>query len=245
MPAPPAQPRRTVAVILLDGIVAVTGAARRVVAGRLGGSRLVPAALAASFGLLAATAFAILMVPGTPERPGPVAVRPTTDVGVTGTPATGTPDERSGGSPPAPRASVRSATRIGPPAAAPPPVSASPGTTATPPSPPGLRAHFAVEENALFGYGAAVTISNPGSGAVRRDWALAVVLPRESLRVTSVSGARASQDGATWTFRPDGSSGTVPGRGSVRVTFRVSGAAINSLPTACTIDGTACTGLRD
>ncbi|MGY0005495.1 cellulose binding domain-containing protein, partial [Micromonospora sp. I033] len=101
---------------------------------------------------------------------------------------------------------------------------------------------FAVEESALLSYGAAVTISNPGPAAAA-DWTLVVVLPRESLQVTSVTGARTSRDGARWTFVPDGDTGRVPGGGTARVTFRVNGAAISATPTACTIDGVACTGL--
>ncbi|MCW3841895.1 cellulose binding domain-containing protein [Micromonospora yasonensis] len=217
------------------------GTARRVV-DRAGAARLAPMAVAATLGVLSATAYAIGMVPDSPERPAPVAVRP--DVTATGTTASGAPEEQPDESVLAPRASVRSATRVAPAGPAPPSVSASPPATTTPSRPPELRARFAVETSALLSYGAAVTISNPGSDRVP-DWALVIVLPRESLRVTSVSGARASQDGPTWTFLPDGSSGTVPGRGSVRVTFRVSGPAINATPTACTIDGAACTGLPD
>ncbi|WP_255544933.1 cellulose binding domain-containing protein [Micromonospora parastrephiae] len=96
----------------------------------------------------------------------------------------------------------------------------------------------------MLSYGASVTITNPGQVPVPQ-WTLAVTLPRESLRVSQVEGARAVQDGAVWTFVPDGSAGQVPGGASVRVTFRVNGAPVGAAPTACTIDGTTCTGMPD
>ncbi|WP_433120472.1 cellulose binding domain-containing protein [Micromonospora sp. CA-246542] len=89
-----------------------------------------------------------------------------------------------------------------------------------------------------------MTISNPGPVPATR-WTLTITLPRESLRVSAVEGARATQDGAVWTFVPDGSVGQVPGSGSTRVTFRVNGAVVGATPTACTIDGIACGGLSN
>jgi hypothetical protein len=76
-------------------------------------------------------------------------------------------------------------------------------------------------------------------------WLLTVTLPRSTLRVAKVTGATARQDGATWTFTPDGSTAKVPPGGSVNVSFEVQGATlIAASPTACTIDGRACEGLR-
>ncbi|MCW3816260.1 cellulose binding domain-containing protein [Micromonospora sp. DR5-3] len=244
MPAPPSQPRRTVAIILLDGIVAAARTARRALAGRGGGSRLAQVAILASLGVLLATAYSVVTVLRTPERLTPVAVEPPPDLAVADAPATGTPGEQPEPTSATPRASAH-ATTTAPPAAPPvgrPSGSAPSATSAAPPTPVALRADFAVENTALLSYGAAVTITNPGvAGAT--DWQLVIVLPRESLEVSSVTGARASRDGATWTFVPEGSAGAVPGRGAARVTFRVNGAAISATPRSCTIDGVACTGL--
>lgn len=87
-----------------------------------------------------------------------------------------------------------------------------------------------------------MTITNPGSVPVPQ-WTLTVTLPRESLRVSAVEGARVSRSGAVWTFVPDGSAGQVPGSASVTVTFRVNGSPAGAAPEACAVDGAACTGL--
>ncbi|MEU1685497.1 cellulose binding domain-containing protein [Micromonospora sp. NPDC005707] len=246
MPAPPSPPRRTLPIILLDGLVAAVGAVRRAVVGRRDGSRLAYVAIAASLGVLLATAYSIVTVLRTPERLTPVAVGPAGSVPATDPVATGTPEEQPEPSDATARTATPPVTTAAPGAPAPPAAlpstGASTATTPAPPPPVPLGAAFAVEENALLSYGAAVTIGNPGP-APAPAWTLVVVLPRESLRVTSVTGARASRDGATWTFVPEGDAGRVPGHGTVRVTFRVSGAAISATPTACTIDGAACTGL--
>ncbi|WNM41319.1 cellulose binding domain-containing protein [Micromonospora halotolerans] len=248
MPAPPSPPRRTLPLILLDGLVAAVGAVRRAVVGRRDGSRLAFVAIAASLGVLLATAYSIVAVLRTPERLSPVAVGPAGTVPATGPVATETPEERPESSDATPRTSTPPVTMGAPGAPVPPAARSStgarPATTPSPPPPVPLGAAFAVEDNALLSYGAAVTIDNPGT-APAPTWTLVVVLPRESLRVTSVTGARASRDGATWTFVPEGDTGRVPGGGTVRVTFRVNGAATSATPTACTIDGAACTGLRD
>ncbi|WP_436534947.1 cellulose binding domain-containing protein [Actinoplanes sp. HUAS TT8] len=92
----------------------------------------------------------------------------------------------------------------------------------------------------LLGYKMTVTIANPGATA-KDGWALAVTLPRSTLRVTSVTGATATQDGSTWTFAPDATTGQVAAGGSVVVTFGVSGATlIDAAPQSCTIDGNPC-----
>ncbi|MET7971375.1 cellulose binding domain-containing protein [Micromonospora sp. NPDC005305] len=248
MPAPPSPPRRTLPIIVLDGLVAAVGAVRRAVVGRRDGSRLAYVAIAASLGVLLATAYSIVTVLSTPERLTPVAVGPAGSGPATGPVATATPGGQPEPSDATPRTStppVSTAAPVAPvPPAALPSTGAPPATTPAPPPSVPLGAAFAVEENALLSYGAAVTIDNPGP-APAPTWTLVVVLPRESLRVTSVTGARASRDGATWTFVPEGDAGRVPDHGTVRVTFRVDGAAISATPTACTIDGAACTGLPD
>lgn len=228
------------AIIILDWLVARAGSVARVLGGR-DGSRAGWLAAVASLGVLAATTASVVLVLRTPERLAPVALDPPPDLAIVETPA-GTPGRgaRPAASSPAP---APSGSRT--PAPARP--SAAPGTTpptVTPAAPAPLTAAFAVTDTALLSYGATVTIGNPGRGAVA-SWMLVVTLPAESLEVTSVDGARASRDGSTWTFVPDGPTGGVPGGGSHRVSFRVDGSSISSLPTACTIDGVACTGLRE
>ncbi|MBM0227411.1 MULTISPECIES: cellulose binding domain-containing protein [Micromonospora] len=230
-------------IVVLDQIVAVAGSVRRALAGAGGGSRLTRAAVIASLAVLVATAVPVVLVLRTPERLTPVVLDPPPDGDLPTIPEFGTRSMEARPAASSPPAAARTTTEAPPagPAAATTGGAPSPAATGST-SPAALRAAFAVEERALLSYGAGVTISNAGPTAVT-GWTLVVTLPRESLEVTSVTGARATRAGATWTFVPDGSTGEVPGAGSVRVTFRVSGAPVNSTPTACTIDGAACSGL--
>ncbi|MBQ0978461.1 cellulose binding domain-containing protein [Micromonospora sp. M61] len=244
MPATPPQPRRTVAIILLDRIVAFGTTARRVLTGRDDVSRATWVAVIAAFGVLVATAVSVIGLLRTPEKLTPVTLDAPPSVEQVGTPPTGTPRVRA-----RPAASSPAAPAPPPPASATAvPTTAGASTRPTPtgatasPTPTPLNADFAIADNALLSYGAAVTISNPGSVPVPQ-WTLTVTLPRESLRVSAVEGARVSRDGAVWTFVPDGSAGQVPGSTSVRVTFRVNGSPAGAAPEACAIDGAACTGL--
>ncbi|QGN45573.1 cellulose binding domain-containing protein [Micromonospora sp. WMMD558] len=230
------------AIIILDWLMATAGSVARALGGR-DGSRAGWVAVGAALGVMAATVVSVVLVLRAPERLAPVALDPPPDVTVVEPPPAGTPGRRA--SP----ASTRPAPTWSGPSRTPPP--ASPSATpapssapAAPPAPVALTAAFAVTDTALLSYRAAVTIGNPGSGPVP-GWTLVITLPEESLHVTAVEGARASRDGANWTFVPDGPGGQVPGQGSLRVSFRVSGSSVSSLPTACTIDGAACTGLSD
>ncbi|MGC5287493.1 hypothetical protein [Micromonospora sp. DT231] len=244
MPATPPQPRRTVAIILLDRIVAFATAARRVLTGRDDASRVIWVAVVAVLGVLVTTAVLVAGVLRTPGKLAPVTLDPPLSVDQAGTPPAGTPQARA-------RPAATS-----PAAAAPPPsasVTAGPptvGVTTRPvptgstgaPTPAARTAAFAIEDTALLSYGAAVTITNPGP-APAAQWTLVLTFPRESLRVSAVEGARASRDGAVWTFVPDGSTGPALGNASVRVAFRVNGTPAGAAPDACAIDGAACTGL--
>ncbi|MFC4022060.1 cellulose binding domain-containing protein [Micromonospora sp. GCM10011542] len=247
MPATPPQPRRTVPIIVLDRIVSIARAVRRALPGRGRGSWATWVALVAALGVLVATAVSVIGVLRTPEAPAPLTLNTPPPVDEVGTPPVGT---SRGQAQPAATAPTTSAP---PPAAtttaAAPTVGSSSGVPSPTaptiaPTPAALRADFAVAERALFSYRAAVTISNAGQVPVPL-WKLVITLPRESLSVESVDGAQASRDGAVWTFVPDGSTGQVPGSGSVQVTFRVNGTAVGSAPTGCSIDGAACTGLDD
>ncbi|MET8091926.1 cellulose binding domain-containing protein [Micromonospora sp. NPDC005220] len=243
MPATPPQPRRTVAIILLDRVVALATATRRVLTGREDVSRATWVALIAALGVLIATVVSVVGVLRTPEKLTPVTLDPPPSVEQVGESPSGTPRAQA-------RPAVTSPAVPAPPpatASSVPPAAAS-STRPTPtgasaePTPAALGADFAITDNALLSYGATVTINNPGSVPAPR-WTLVVTLPRESLGISDVEGAQASRDGAVWTFVPDGTTGQVPGSASVRVAFRVNGSLTGSAPKACTIDGAACAGL--
>ncbi|MGN9809392.1 cellulose binding domain-containing protein [Micromonospora sp. BQ11] len=232
---------------MLDGIVAIARTVRRALPGRGRGSWATWLALIAATGVLVAAAFFVIGTLRTSEGRAPVTLATPTPVDEVGTPSVGASRGQA-------RPAATAPTTIAPAPAAPAttpspttePSAFAPSTVAPSPAapPPALSADLAIGERTLLSYGAAVTISNPGQLPVSR-WTLVITLPRESLSVSSVDGAQASRDGAVWTFVPDGTAGPVPGGGSVRVTFRVNGAAVGSDPTACSIDGTACTGPAD
>lgn len=244
MPATPPQPRRTVAIILLDKVVALVTAARRVLTGREDVSRATWLAVIAALGVLVATAVSVVGVLRTPEKLTPVTLDPPPSVQQVGAAPSDTP-----------RAQARPAL-TSPAVPTPPPTSASPArptAASTRPTPTGatteptaaaLSADFAITDNALLSYGATVTISNPRAVAAPQ-WTLVLTLPRASLTISGVEGAQASHDGAVWTFVPDGDTAAVPGSASIQVTFRVNGSLTGSAPEACTIDGVACAGLSD
>jgi hypothetical protein len=124
------------------------------------------------------------------------------------------------------------------------------GTTGPVRNAPGLRAEPLQARygkvggsESLASYRATVTVSNPGQVAVT-GWTLTVTLPRETLTVSDVVGATVTRSAATWTFTPTAATTSVSAGGSVPVTFQVNGAAVfDATPTACAIDGRACTGL--
>lgn len=244
MPATPPQPQRTVAIILLDRIVAAAAAVRRVVTGRGDVSRATWIAVLAALGVVVATVISIIGVVRTPEQLAPVTLDPPPSVDQLGTPTAGTPRGQAKPAASSPPTSAPPSVNAAPPPVEPPTSAPAVTPSSASPTPAALGADFAIEDQALLSYGAAVTVSNPRPAPVTQ-WTLAITLPRESLRVSAVQGARATQDGAVWTFVPDGSVGQVPGSASVRVTFRVNGAAVGATPTACTIDGVACGGLPD
>ncbi|WCN79323.1 cellulose binding domain-containing protein [Micromonospora sp. LH3U1] len=232
------------AIILLDRIVAFGTAARRVITGRDDVSRATWVAVIAALGVLVATAVSVVGVLRTPEKLTPVTLDPPSSVEQVGTPPAGSPRAQAQPavtSPAVPAPPPAASTTSVPPTAVasvrPTPTGSTASTT-----PVALNADFAIADNALLSYGAAVTISNPGAVSVPQ-WTLVVTLSRESLGVSAVEGARASRDGAVWTFVPDGSAAQVPANASIRVTFRVNGSLAGAAPKACTIDGAACTGL--
>jgi hypothetical protein len=120
------------------------------------------------------------------------------------------------------------------------PVRNAPGAQAQP-----LQARYdkVGGSESLASYRATVTVTNPGQVPVT-GWSVTLTLPRETLTVSNASGATATRNAATWTFTPTAATGSVPAGASVTVTFQVNGAAVfDATPTACSIDGRACTGL--
>jgi hypothetical protein len=88
-----------------------------------------------------------------------------------------------------------------------------------------------------------VTITNPGRAPIA-GWVLVMKLPATALTVSEVSGATVHRSGTTWTFTPTSDTRTVPAGGSVRVHYLVRDTPLLSGgPTACTIDGSRCSGL--
>ncbi|MCG5449355.1 MULTISPECIES: cellulose binding domain-containing protein [Micromonospora] len=245
MPATPPQPRRTVAIILLDRVVALVRATRRVLTGREDVSRATWVAVVAALGVLIATAVSIVGVLRTPEKMTPVTLDPPPSVEQVGASPSATPraQARPALTSPAVTAAPSASASSVPPAVTSSTRPTPTGATAEP-TPEALGAAFAITDNALLSYGATVTISNPGA-VPAPGWTLVVTLPRESLGVSGVEGAQVSRDGAVWTFVPDPNTGQVPGNASVPVTFRVNGSLTGSAPKACTIDGVACSGLSN
>ena len=91
----------------------------------------------------------------------------------------------------------------------------------------------------LGGYRGEMRLTNPGVEPVRA-WTVTLTLPLLGLVVQDVHGARSEQSGRTVTFTPVAPTGTVAGHASVSFDFAVDGVGA---PTACTVDGRACTGI--
>jgi hypothetical protein len=257
MPDAPRRERRSPMVMLLDfamrlALAAQTGPepklvpagrARRVGVGWLvAGAVLAVAGTGVIVGALVTGRFDLASLPphaaarqpaaAPAPAPAPESVTPTT----TGPAPTGT---TSGPPSPSGAASASTPPGGGTAAPAPPPVS--------PAAPAPLTAVYAYTSGGtgLLGYAADVSVANPGRAA-RDGWQLTVTLPRPSLRIADVTGAAATQDGATWTFEPDATTRTVPAGGSVRITFEVRGATLlAAAPEDCRIDGRPCAGLDD
>ena len=142
MPATPPRPRRTVAVIVLDRIVAVARAVRRTLPGRGRDSRATWVALIAATGVLVATAFSVIGALRTSEGPDSVALDPPPPAGEVATPSVGTSRGQAQPAATAPTTSVpatAAAATVAPPAAEPSAGAPSPTASAAP-TPAALRA---------------------------------------------------------------------------------------------------------
>jgi hypothetical protein len=236
--------RRSPSVVLLD---AMLGLATRVqtanLPGSAGGKRRGRAAIAWLVGgtLVAAGGTALLVgaVLRTPDGltdlpPGGVVAAPAPSTSGSAVPVT----TRSSASP-----SARTTT----PVASASSVSRAPEKT-TPSGLPSVAggSHLTAAYSApggLLGYRANVAVTSEGPD--RADgWQLTVTMPRASLQLAAVSGATVKQDGKVWTFTPTDDTRQVPAGSTVTVVFDVLGATlVDARPTACAINGEACSGL--
>lgn len=240
-------PPRTRAVAALDLVLGVLAVGRRLVlapirlATRPGIDRLMLRGVAiAAATVIVGTGVLVVTLLRTPDRFAPLGVGPEPDAAVESAPEPGRaglgPNSSAGSAAPGTPSPSPSPSPSRPDPAAPPP-----GTDpAAPVRPAELTATYRTEQVTLIGYRAAVDITNPGRTPVD-GWTVVITLPRRTLSIAEVSGATATQDGATWTFQPDRGTRRVPPDGTVRVTFRVDGAALGATaPTGCTIDGRPC-----
>jgi uncharacterized protein YndB with AHSA1/START domain len=110
-----------------------------------------------------------------------------------------------------------------------------------------LTAAYQQEGAHLGGYTGRVTVTNPGpvpteGWTVVMSIPMAVSLPILGSTVRTISGASHKQDADTVTFTPTGDTRRVPPGKSVSFTFEVDGV---TKPTACTVDGRACSGIGE
>lgn len=233
-------PPRTRAVAALDLVLETLGALRRLVltpvrlatdpqANRIMARGVVIAVTAVAVG----TGLLVVALLRTPDGFAPLGVGPEPGTEAEGTPGPGragigphSSASTTSPVPPAPTTQVTTPARTG---------------SATPANPV-LTADYQTEQTGLLGYRAAVTIANPDRTPAD-GWTMVITLPRQTLSVADVQGATVTRDGATWTFAPDDQTRRVPAKGTVRVSFRVDGAALGATaPTGCTVDGRHCGG---
>ncbi|MEV1289714.1 cellulose binding domain-containing protein [Micromonospora sp. NPDC049679] len=223
------RPRRTTAVVLLDlttrSLTALRAAVRWPLPRRTLGA-VVAATLAV---LVGAATLAVVLLPGPPANT-PSARQGAPEAAREATPHPGSPGIDAGAASPVSLA----APGPGP----------SSGTPTRPvvrpaPTPLPLAAQYATVDTALLSYGASVIITNPGPVPVS-GWTLVVTLPGRTLTVSEVSGARASQSDAVWTFIPEPETRQVAAGGAVEVRFRVNGSLLSAAPTGCALDGRPC-----
>lgn len=237
-------PPRTRAVAVLDLVLAVpaavrrlAGLPRRLVTGRQGNRLMMRVLVIAAVAVVAGTALIAASLLRTTDGFAPLEIGPRPAPEAVDTPA---PDSAGIGR------NSSTAMAAPPPGTAPgtePPTGPSPTGAPAPARPLPLTAEYATQDPSLLGYGGSVAITNPGPTTVG-DWTLVITLPRPTLSVTDVVGAEATQDGSTWTFVPAATGGEIPTGGSILITFRVFGATLGGgTPTACSVDGQTCTGL--
>jgi hypothetical protein len=246
LPSPPRP--RSLPVVVLDTITQVVVAVRRPFrSGRLPAAQQITIGIAVGIVMIGATVLSLGVQwrssdpAGAPHRAA-AGGTPTADPG----PGTGTP-------PPTWAESAPSGTASGPASslaattsgAAAPSGRTGPQYTGTGGRAEPLQARFSkvAGSASLTSYRATLTVTNPGQEVVS-SWTVIITLPRETLTLSNVEGATAGRNSTTWTIVPTADTTSVTAGGSVSVSFQVNGAAVfDATPTACTIDGQACTGL--
>lgn len=233
---------RSLGVVVLDAFTTLLAPFRN---GRLPTAQRIAIGIGAGIVLIGAVVLVLgtqwsPSVPTGSPQPAAADDRPLTGPGGSGSPsrATSTPSTGAsdGSTPASPSGSASSAPTTRPPTVGP--------AGAAPQAQP-LQARFGkvAGSEGLTGYRATVTITNPGPVAAS-GWKVTVTLPRETLTISNVDGATTDRRGAVWTLSPTTGTSSVGANGSVSITFQVNGAAIlDATPTACTIDGQACSGL--
>jgi hypothetical protein len=242
------RPRRSLVVVLLDGVLRLVAAVHagpapvpkvREAGGRRGVGRylLVAGALVA----LAGTALLVVVLVRATGGPTPPPDRAAPLPGLQSRPAAPSVTGSA-----VPRRPDPTATSAAGKAAAVSPAKPAPSPSAKAPtgesSPVPLTASYRTSSATagLLGYQVTVTVANPGE-TTKDGWLLTVTLPRSTLRVSGVDGATTAQDGSVWTFTPDASTARVPAGDSVELSFDVRGATlIDAAPQDCRIDGKRC-----
>jgi hypothetical protein len=245
------RPRRSLVVVLLDGVLRLFAAVQagptptpkvREAGGRPGVGRYV--LLTGVLAALAGTAVLVVVLvrtPGDPTPPpDPAAALPGLRSRPAGPSAAGSAAPSGPGSPAT--SSLGKAATATSPATPVSSLSAVPGAPITESTQVPLTASYqtASATAGLLGYQMTVTVANPGTTPTN-GWTLIVTLPRPTLLVSGVSGATAAQNGSVWTFTPTATTSRVPAGGSVKVVFGVHGATlIDAAPQDCRIDGNRC-----
>ena len=238
--------RRSVPVVVLTAFISMFAAARRPFRrGQLPGYQRIAIGIGAGI-VVIGVAVLSMGVRWAPSHPGDTPRR----AAAGGTPTAGPVPGRGT---PTPTGSETTPGATGSPSstgtttggAATPSGTSSPGRSGSGGRAEPLQARFSkvAGSESLTKYQATVTVTNPGRVAAS-SWTVAITLPRETLTLSNVEGATVSRNAATWTIVPTASAASVAAGGSVSVSFQVNGAAVfDATPTACTINGQACTGL--
>jgi len=242
------RPRRSLVVVLLDGVLRLTAAVHagstptprvREAGGRRGAGRylLVIGVLAALAGTALLVAVLVRPPGGSGRSPDRAAALPGPRSQAAGPSVAGSARPSSTATP-SPRGSATVTVAVSS-APAPSPGASTPIVESTPVP---LTASYRTSSitAGLLGYQMTVEVANPGA-TPKGGWTLTVTLPRPTLLVSGVSGATTTRDGSVWTFTPDATTSPVPAGGSVEITFDVRGATlIDATPQDCRIDGNRC-----
>lgn len=240
------RPRRSLVVVLLDGVLrlvaAVHAGATPVPKVREAGARRGAGRYLLVLGVLAALAGTALLVWVVVRTPGGPTPPPDRAAALPGPRSPSAVPSVAGTTRPSATPSASKAATVTVAASSAPAPARTSGRPITEGTPAPLTASYRMSSATagLLGYQVTVEVANPGT-TPKRGWTLAVTLPRPTLLVSGVSGATTARDGAVWTFTPDATTSPVPAGGSVELVFDVRGATlIDAAPQDCRIDGNRC-----